>query len=190
MAYYALQNGYELCGWKGLPFALRHPDQVKTNFFDQESYRVVYACDGRHDLDEDSLTEKQRNVLKHLLDQKIAVPADGARRLDAWQEYKCYPSMFKSEAMWSVTGRCNYFCRHCFMSAPDYSGEDLTPAQSLHILDELASCGIRVVTMTGGEPLFNPHFLEILDGMRERGMILGRLCSNRRTHERNFVLIC
>jgi hypothetical protein len=47
MSYYILQKGFELCGWKGLPFALRYPNPHFTDFFDEEAYRVVYALDGQ-----------------------------------------------------------------------------------------------------------------------------------------------
>ena len=43
MAYYVLAEGFELCGWKGLPFGLRYPNPMLTDFFDKEAYRVVYA---------------------------------------------------------------------------------------------------------------------------------------------------
>lgn len=178
MAYYILQEGFELCGWKGLPFALRYPNPHYSDFFDKESYRVVYALDGRHDIDEESLTEKQKKLLERLKEVKIALPSDGTQRLEPWQEYKSFPAMYKSSVQWSITGRCNYNCRHCFMSAPDYHGEDLTLEQSLHILDELKTCGIRTVAITGGEPLVNPHFYSILDGMKERGLVLDVLYSN------------
>lgn len=62
MAYYILAEGFELCGWKGLPFALRYPNPYLSDFFDKEEYRVVYALDGKHDIDEKELTEKQKET--------------------------------------------------------------------------------------------------------------------------------
>ncbi len=178
MSYYILPNGFELCGWKGLPFALRYPNPLYSDFFDKESYRVVYALDGKHDIDEEALTEKQKKLLDHLVRIKIAIPSNGTRRLEPWQEYKSFPAMYKSQVQWSITGRCNYNCLHCFMSAPDYHGEDLPLKYCLHILDELKTCGIRCISLTGGEPLVSPHFYGILDGMKERGMILDTIYSN------------
>ena len=178
MAYYILQKGFELCGWKGLPFGLRYPNPHYTDFFDKEEYRVVYALDGKHNIDEENLTEKQKKLLKHLIDIKIALPSDGSEYLEPYQEYKSFPAMYKYNVQWSVTGRCNYNCRHCFMSAPDYHGEDLTLEQSVYILDELVACGIKTVALTGGEPLIHPHFYDILDAMKERGIWLDTLYSN------------
>ena len=178
MAYYVLQKGFELCGWKGLPFALRYPNPHYSDFFDKESYQVLYAMDGRHDVDEDSLTDKQKRLLHRLIDRGIVVPSDGKTYLEPWQEYKSFPAMYKSGVQWSITGRCNYNCRHCFMSAPDYHGEDLTLEQSIHILDELRSCGIRTVAITGGEALVNRNFYPILDEIKKRNFSLDTIYSN------------
>ena len=141
MAYYILPENFELCGWKGLPFGLRYPNPHYTDFFDKERYKVIYALDGKHDIKEEELTNRQKKLFRHLVDIKMAIPTDGTARLKPWQEYKTYPGMYKSSVQWSITGRCNYKCRHCFMSAPDYCGEDLTLEQSLHIMDELVKCG-------------------------------------------------
>lgn len=178
MSYYILPKGFMLRGWKGLPFALQYPNLRSADFFDKESYRVVYALDGRHDIDEAGLTDRQRKLLDHLVEVKIALPADGEQRLESYQEYKSYPGIYKNSVQWSITGRCNYQCRHCFMSAPDYYGADLTLEQCTHILDELAVNGIFNISLTGGEPLVSPHFFDILDAMVERGLILDTIYSN------------
>ena len=178
MAYYVLRKGFELCGWKGLPFGLRYPNPHYSDFFDKEEYEVVYALDGRHDIDEDTLTDRQKKLLHRLVEYKIAVPSDGKTYLEPWQEYKSFPAMYKSGVQWSITGRCNYNCRHCFMSAPDYNGEDLTLEQSIHILDELRSCGIRTVAVTGGEALVSRNFYPILDEIKKRDFRLETIYSN------------
>ena len=178
MAYYLLEKGFELCGWKGLPFGLRYPNPHFTDFFDKETYRVVYACDGRHDINIDELTDKQKRTFERLLEGKFIRESDGHERLEPWQEYKSFPAMYKNSVQWSITGRCNYKCRHCFMSAPDYKGKDLSLEECIHILDELKSCGIRCLGITGGEPLVNPHFLDILDEMKKRDILLETLYSN------------
>ena len=178
MGYYILPKGFELCGWKGLPFALRYPNPHYSDFFDKEEYQVVYNLDGRHDIDEDRLTERQRKLLERLKEAKIALPCDGNERLEPWQEYKSFPAMYKNSVQWSITGRCNYNCRHCFMSAPDYHGEDLTLDEIVHILDGLVECGIRCVALTGGEALVHPRFYDILDEIASRGIVLETLYTN------------
>ena len=178
MAYFILQNGFELCGWKGLPFALRYPNPRYADFFDREDYHLVYWLDGKHDIDAEILTDSQRKLLERLVERGIAVLSDGTKTLAPWQAYKSYPAMYKNNVQWSITGRCNYNCRHCFMSAPDYRGEDLTMEQIIRILDGLVECGIRCVSLTGGEALVHPHFYEILDEIAVRGIVLETLYTN------------
>lgn len=178
MAYYVLNKGYRLRGWKGLPFGLTHPNPRLTDFFDKETYRVVYEMDGMHDIQEEKLSEAQKRMLDRLLKLEFAHLSDGKERLDPDQEYHRYPGMYKKSVQWSITGRCNYNCRHCFMSAPDYRGEDLSLEDSIRIINQLADNGIMNVSLTGGEPFVNPHFYEILDALKEKGMILETLYSN------------
>ena len=180
MAYYLLRKGYELCGWEGMPFGLRYPDPQHVDFFDRDEYRLVYALDGRHDIVEDNLSPAQKDLLNRLKEQHIAVPSGGEERLEPRQEYRRYPALYKKAVNWSVTGRCNYRCRHCFMSAPDYRGKDLSLAECRHILDELLSCGIRVVQLTGGEPLIHPCLTDLLDEIRQRDILLQVIHSNGR----------
>ena len=79
MPYYVLNNGFALRGWKGKPFGLGYPNPHFVDFFDKESYEVVYALDGRHDIREDELSEKQKKLLKRLIEKKIAIKSDGTK---------------------------------------------------------------------------------------------------------------
>ena len=187
MSYYVLKEGYSLRGWKGLPFGLRYPNPRYNDFFDKESYRIVYALDGQHYIAEDTLTDKQRMLLDRLIKAGIAIPSDGNRQISPDQEYKSYPGMYKNSVTWSITGRCNYQCRHCFMSAPDYRGRDLNLDECRHILDELVSCGIRIISLTGGEPLIHPDFYEILDEIKLRELNLEVLYSNGKLVDENLL---
>ncbi len=98
MAYYILEKGFELCGWKGLPFGLRYPNPRYCDFFDKESYHLVYAMDGRHNINENELTDKQKKLFDRLKKRRIVLPSDGKTRLDPRQEYKFFPGIYQSGA--------------------------------------------------------------------------------------------
>lgn len=178
MSYYILQKGFELVGWKGLPFGLRYPNTRLTDFFNKEEYELVYYLDGKHDIMEEELTDRQKKLLDRLIKNKIVLLSDSKQSLEPYQEYKSYPNMYKSSVQWSITGRCNYKCRHCFMLAPDYKGKDLTLEECIQILDGLKECGIKNISITGGEPLVSPYFFDILDEMKKRDMRLDVLYTN------------
>jgi hypothetical protein len=73
MARYILNPGFELCGWKGLPFALRHPNLRDVDFFKKDRYEIVLAMDGRHEVDRDALPEEHKQLLDRLLKIGAAV---------------------------------------------------------------------------------------------------------------------
>lgn len=178
MGKYILEKDYELCGWDGLPFALRHPRPEYVDFFDRESYVPVLFSDGKHEIDPGTLTEKQKKVFDGMTALKMVREATENEQLEPWQEYKQFGCMYKREVQWSVTGRCNYKCRHCFMSAPQARLGEPTLEQCLHVIDELASCGIRAVGLTGGEPFVRKDLPEILDALAARNMEITTVYTN------------
>ncbi len=63
---------------------------------------------------------------------------------------------------YGITSKCNLSCRHCYSESTGKCGaDDLTKKESLKIIDELASWGIRLLVFDGGEPLCREDFFEI-----------------------------
>ncbi len=73
--------------------------------------------------------------------------------------------------VWNVTQRCNLHCLHCYASSQDrpYPGE-LTTAEGLVLLADLAGFGVPVVLFSGGEPLTRPDLFTLMWRARELGM--------------------
>ncbi|MEW6388026.1 MAG: heme b synthase [Thermodesulfobacteriota bacterium] len=65
---------------------------------------------------------------------------------------------------WEVTRRCNLACLHCRAAAGSgpYPGE-LTNAEGLALLDDLARMGQVVLILTGGEPLLRDDIFELIE---------------------------
>jgi AdoMet-dependent heme synthase len=63
---------------------------------------------------------------------------------------------------WETTRRCNLACLHCRAAAGSgpYPGE-LTTAEGLKLLDDLATMGQIVVILTGGEPLLREDIFDL-----------------------------
>ena len=71
--------------------------------------------------------------------------------------------------LFSITGRCNMRCRHCYMGAP--AGQSELPLETLqHILDELCASGAMQLSLTGGEPLMRADLMELIDSILSRGI--------------------
>ena len=151
---YILTPAYALRGWKLLPYAVQNLFYPRTEFFREDDWKLFSACDGRTDIDWDALNEEQRGKYEHWEKGGFIRRAGDGERLLPEQEYIFYPARFKESVQWSITGRCNYKCRHCFMSAPHAAQGEPTWEQLMHMLDAFERCGVRNLNLTGGEPMF------------------------------------
>ncbi|MFZ0737246.1 MAG: radical SAM protein [Candidatus Acidiferrales bacterium] len=64
-----------------------------------------------------------------------------------------------------LTYRCNERCVHCYLDHDDHG--EMTTAEIKNLLDQLASAGVFMLTLSGGEILMRRDFFEILEYARE-----------------------
>ncbi len=63
-----------------------------------------------------------------------------------------------------LTYRCNERCVHCYLDHEDHG--ELTTAEILRVLEELAAAGVLTLTFSGGEIFLRPDLFEILGTAR------------------------
>lgn len=73
--------------------------------------------------------------------------------------------------VWNTTRRCNLKCLHCYSDSDNkkYSGE-LSTAEGMGLLKDLAQFGVPVVLLSGGEPLTRPDLFDLVAFGRELGL--------------------
>ncbi len=72
---------------------------------------------------------------------------------------------------WNVTRQCNLTCAHCYRDArerPD-AGE-LSTAEGLQLIEEIARVGFRVLVLSGGEPLMRADLYHFIAAAHELGL--------------------
>ena len=175
---YILSPGYAFRGWKLLPYAVQYLSSPRTEYFREEEWELFSACDGQKDIEWDTLTDVQRDLYDHWEKDGFIRRAGEGERLKPYQEYRFYPARFKESVQWSITGRCNYKCRHCFMSAPHAAQGEPSWEQLMHMLDAFSRCGIHNLNLTGGEPMFRKDFWELVDEIHKRGIAIPTIYSN------------
>ncbi len=176
--HYLISQPYTLRGWKKLPCALQHHITGKTEFFRREEFFLLQCCDGKTAIHRDRLTEEEAARYDHWLKNGFIRECGPEERLSPYQEYRFYPVRFKNEVQWSITGKCNYRCRHCLMSAPHAAQGEPTWEQLMTMLDAFDRCGIRTVHLTGGEPLVRKDFWQLVDAIRAKSLIISVIYSN------------
>ncbi len=85
------------------------------------------------------------------------------------------PSHYPFLCQWEITCRCNLRCVMCYTdcyNTPARIKEELSTAEILRIMDEVALAGCLELTLTGGEPLARPDFFEIYEHAKARGFLV------------------
>ncbi|HEY8039331.1 MAG TPA: radical SAM protein [Polyangiaceae bacterium] len=73
-------------------------------------------------------------------------------------------------AVWEVTLRCDLACRHCSSRAGRARPDELSTAEALDLVEQLADLGVLEVTLIGGEAYLRDDWLQIVRAIRGRGM--------------------
>jgi hypothetical protein len=152
--YYRLKEPWAFRGWKKLPFAIQAMEgehrHEKPFLMEKTPFLDLLCCNGEEDVDVSSFSEAGRVVLKEMQDaDMIESSSEPMRRLSGFQRYHVYPSRRIESVHWSITGKCNFKCRHCLVSAPNAHHPQLPLSDCLHIVDEIAKCGVNRVDITG-----------------------------------------
>ena len=175
---YRLKQGCSLRGWLFNPYALVRDDWYLPTNLSVDEFNVLVRCDGETVFAEDELDEA-RAILTRFLEEGVIEECAAPDPVADAQGYKLYPCWRFNLINWAITGRCNYNCKHCFAAA------DLNPIaahptteQCLAFVDQLASCGIRHVWLTGGEPLLRNDFPQIAQALADAGISIDDIGTN------------
>ena len=177
-ARYRLKDGCSLRGWLFNPYSLVRDDWYAPIDLPVDGFNVLVRCDGTEVFTEDE-SERTRELLRQYLSEGVIEPCEATRPITGTQEYRFYPCWRFEVVNWAITGRCNYNCRHCFAAAGlNPTAAHPTTAQCLAFVGQLASCGIRHVWLTGGEPLLRDDFLDIARALAGAGISIDEIGTN------------
>jgi radical SAM protein with 4Fe4S-binding SPASM domain len=88
-----------------------------------------------------------------------------ARRLPVLQR-----EFFPAYVVWELTLACDHACRHCGSRAVVARAQELSTAQALAVVAELATLRAREVVLIGGEAYLHEGFLTIVAALRDAGI--------------------
>lgn len=185
--YYILDERYLLRGWDKLPYCLIERNNNSPNFVNHQTFEALSLCDGTINVSLPLITEETREIIKKLEEEHVVHRCEQHTALKNGQAYQYYKNRYIRSAHWSITGRCNYNCKHCYMSAPDAKYGELDHNTIMDIARQIVECGIREVSLTGGEPLVRKDFLEIVDYFLEHDVTITQIYSNGKLVNRKLL---
>ena len=185
--YYRLKDKYLLRGWQKLPYAIVDSTTGEALFLMPAQMEAIELCDGSFDVSASFIPDYLKHEISEMEKHGYIEQCMQGDRLKPNQEYRKYPSRYIHSVHWSVTGKCNYRCKHCYMSAPDVNAYQISHEAAMKIIDQLAECGVMSVELTGGEPLIRDDILDLIDALTERGIIVTQIYSNGALVNKKFL---
>lgn len=176
--FYRLKKNYVLRGWEEMAWVLVKRPENEVRFLSKEMFQVLLLCDGETDLPGGLLDDVMCAAMKQCEAEDIIEASALPCPLDPDQYYKYYHNRYTGRVFWSVTGRCNFRCRHCYMDAPDAALGELSTEEALALIDQMAECGVLQVDITGGEPLVRGDLWMLIDRILSHKMVIKQLYTN------------
>ena len=92
--------------------------------------------------------------------------------------------------IWNLIRRCNLKCKHCYSISADvdFPGE-LSTKEIFQVMDDLKEFGVRVLILSGGEPLLRPDIFEISRRAKAMGFYVGLSSNGALIDEGNIAKI-
>jgi heme d1 biosynthesis radical SAM protein NirJ len=89
--------------------------------------------------------------------------------------------------IWNLLRRCNLTCKHCYATSADSVFRDeLDTAEAFKVIDDLHEAGVRVLILSGGEPLLRDDIFELSEYAREKGFFVALSTNGTLIDERNI----
>ena len=169
---YILSDFIALRSWRLVPYAYYRKNCRNARRLKKEEYELLRRCDGCQEIEDSAL-------LRSLLARGFCRPAEAGDTLTPWQREKICDNRYFPAMNWMITGKCNYNCLHCFNAADNTRLQsEFTLEEAEKLIEEAEVSGINAFTITGGEPMLHPHFMEILRSIYAHGMYVEELNTN------------
>ena len=193
--YYALAPLYLLRGWQNATSVIVRKTVDTCLGLSSREFGLMNLCDGETEIEKIVNDPEDLKFLTDMEQKGIIIRSDEKKPITDEQKYRFYDNRYFSSILWSITGKCNFRCRHCYMDAPEGMLGELSTDEMKSIVDQIYDCGIRLIDLTGGEPFVRKDFWELTDYILGKGMYIGKIYTNgwllnenviQKLNERNF----
>ncbi|MET0794073.1 MAG: radical SAM protein [Polyangiaceae bacterium] len=105
---------------------------------------------------------RQLPIAPHAPPARRHLPLSAARDSD-----RAYRPIY---AVWEITLQCDLACRHCGSRAGHERSNELSTAECLDLIGQMAELGVRETTLIGGEAYLREDWLEIVRELKRVGI--------------------
>ena len=170
--YYKLNKDIALRKWKFVERAVYIKGVDHALGVSEEEFKTLLLCDGKTDIEKCGVTES-------LIAKGYISECEKGDEVSEWSKLIVFDNMYYPRMNLMITGKCNLNCLHCFNARDNAPlNSELKYEEILKLLDEARDIGVHAFTITGGEPLVHPKFMDIIKSIYERDMFVFELNTN------------
>ena len=175
MKYSMLSSQYKLRGWADDPYTLVHDGEMMK--LSKDEFDTLLLCDGITDIEK---LQDQKTIDTLLLFRKkgIVCFSQIPEEIDREQRYFLYDNPYICDVNWTITGRCNFRCRHCELNTPDAAMNEMTHEEAVRVINRIAECGVQRLQLAGGDPFVREDFWSLVDYALKKGIKVSKIYTN------------
>lgn len=165
-------------GWEDPAFAVVNRKTGEIRPFTDRVAFVARSCNGRTDFNSPFFQPVHHEILDTFIRHGIARECRKGDAIDTVQQFSNAENPYVACVHWSITGRCNMNCRHCYMEAPGQRYRDLDTQGIDHVLAQFSRANVMQVSISGGEPFFRKDLFSILEKLTAMGIRVRQFYTN------------
>lgn len=178
MRYAKLKKEWLLRGWTNEPWTLLNWTTGYCHKLSEQMFLTANACDGQTDFDNITSFFQKNILLNKLINAGIVEECHREAAIEPYQQFRQAKNPYVRSVHWSITGRCNLKCRHCYMESPTGRYGELPLPDILNIIEQLAAANVCQVELSGGEPFLRQDLLDIMTALKNHQITVSQLYSN------------
>jgi len=176
--YAKLASDWLLRGWVDEPYALVNYRNGSTRILSKKQLYVLISCDGKSNFDSYAFLPIHLALLEEFIQESIVVECSRGDEADTTQMYRCADSPYIEGVEWSITGRCNLNCLHCYMESPSGKYGEPSFRDVAAIIDQFEQANVISVMLTGGEPFMRSDILDAITLLAKKKIRISYIFTN------------
>ena len=176
--YFQLSKSFAMRGWRDLEYTLQHQSSGRVFYLPKSAADALFLAFNGIAVNSPAMLSFHRQVLNSLVENGLGVWQDEYFAPEEFQKYRKAACNCTQSIHWSITGRCNLQCRHCYLDAPDALYGEMSLEKCIKIMDQMIAANICCVSITGGEPLVRSDWEQFIAALKERDLHIETIYTN------------
>ncbi len=183
MKYYTLDPKYALRGWSDKRYAVLDLECTEISGKVMELTKFQFDAlelitSGEVSPEENIIPEKIRKMALQAAEKGYLTECDSGHRLFDYQKYHYSEARYTHTLLWSITGKCNLKCRHCYITSGENRYGEMSAEQCDEVIRQCLEANVNMVALTGGEPLVRKDFWQLVDRLLENHIKILQVFTN------------